>query len=171
MMRLLTIFILLALVGCKATQSVSSVLETSTEQRKDSLVYIERLRIDTVKLKGDSIKVKVPVPCDSLKPVAGKAKSGRVNLNYGIKNGQLEIDCNADSLLIELLGKDISIYKLEKQLDSTSKEKQQVVTVTNTVTKYRTPFWNWVIIIVLLAWIFRWQLYTLIKKLFVKLPI
>lgn len=163
-MRIATIILLLLACGCKPTQQVTATQEKISKERQDSTVYIERLRIDTVTLKGDSVQVKVPVPCDSLKPITGKARSGRVNLHYAIKNGQLEIDCNADSLLVQVYKRDILLYRLGKQLDSTAKAKETVVTVTNTVTRYRTPFWNWVLMLALVAALFRKPIWNQVKK-------
>jgi hypothetical protein len=176
-MRIIYIISLSLLIGCKATKQASYTAEKSSEKRQDSLVYIERLRIDTVKLKGDSVRVRVPIPCPPIAPGAsqatkepfgGRAKSGRVNLTYAMKDGMLEIDCNADSLMLELIKRDITVYKLERQIDSANK--QTVVTVTNTVTRYRTPFWNWVVMLALLCWIFRWQIVDGVKMI-AKIPL
>lgn len=171
-MRYLLAIWLVLMGGCKATEpaSSSSTVAKSTEKRQDSTVYIERLRVDTVKLKGDSIRVKVPVPCDTLKPVTGSAKSGRVQLHYTIKSGQLEIDCHNDSLLLELIGRDIAIYRLEKQLDSASQQQQEVVTVTQEVTVYRTPFWNWIVMLAMLCYMLRRQLLPIVKTI-AKIPL
>lgn len=174
-MRLIYLLALLWLPGCKAAQqaSQSSSSSTSSTARKDSLVYLEKWRTDTVRLKGDSVTVQVPVPCDTSAgsvPVSGKARSGRVNLTYTISGGQLAIACNADSLLLEIYKREVEIYSLQERLSDSASMVQQTVTLTQTVTRYRTPFWNWVLIVALLAWILRWQLVDA-AKVIAKIPL
>jgi hypothetical protein len=161
---ILPILLLAALVGCRATKPTV----TAEVQKTDSIqVEVrETVRYDTVKVPGGVVTVVQRVPCDSVglvgrdtnqegsKPIykTDTTQRGHVRLiisNLG--NGMQRIDCEADSLTAVIAAKDreISTYKAQ------ASHRQELRTVTNTVVKYRVPWWVYALLAGWLIWNFR----------------
>jgi ribosome-associated translation inhibitor RaiA len=161
---MLSVFAMLLSIGCKTAKTTTetvyrdSIIERKVVIPKDTTIYIA----------GDSVNIHDTLPC----PEANYSKestseSGRTKATVTIKNGKLEIACHQDSLnkVIKLL------------YEQLTKEKYSLKTVTETkyvpvdkLVEY-TPQWHWYlhgILLLLLIWLFRNPLISLIKHLLSK---
>ena len=111
--------------GCRSTRPL-------TDRVKDSTVVKYYYRDTIITLPGDTVQIKTMVPCPEAKWSA-KAKSGRSVLVASLNNGELNIDCKQDSLLLR-------ISLLEKELARTVNTTVHVP-VPQEVIRYRTPWW------------------------------
>jgi hypothetical protein len=174
MRKLTTILLLLALVSCRSTRSTQSS-HTQESNRKDSTVVLikETVRYDTVRLPGGVVTVVQRVPCDSALLVRedtnqGRTKQGPDTTQRGhvrliianLGNGWQRIDCEADSLMAVVAAKDVEITTLRQSQQNHS----DVKTVMKVVTKYRYPWWLYVLVAVMALWQLRNPLIELISK-------
>lgn len=97
------IFILL-FVSCSVSscnRKTTHTIDKSTHVEKDSVWMVERLYIDTIRVKGDSITQYIQLNCDSLGrvvPTQAQAKSIRASSHMKIDStGMMRIDCNCDA--------------------------------------------------------------------------
>ena len=102
------------------------------DQVKDSTVVKYYYRDSIITLPGDTVQIKTTVPCPEARWSA-QAKSGRTVLVASLNNGELNIDCKQDSLLLR-------ISLLEKELERTTNTIVHVP-VPQEVIRYRTPWW------------------------------
>jgi len=102
------------------------------DQVKDSTVVKYYYRDTIITQPGDTVQIKTTVPCPEAKWQA-QAKSGRTTLIASLNNGELNIDCKQDSLLLR-------ISVLEKELERKTNTIVHVP-VPQEVIRYRTPWW------------------------------
>lgn len=157
-----------AAASCKPLQESTETKTEDKQQTVDSVRVVEKLRYVPVPVKGDSVKISVPVPCPDSAKSSGEVNNGRTRLTYNLQNGRLSVDCKTDSLLLEIWARDTEVERLRIDNRSLQTEKQQVKVITQTVTKYRTPLWAWLTMAALLIIIFRRPIKKGLVNLFYK---
>lgn len=144
-----------AIASCKGPQEIIEDKQVDRQQKFDSVRTIEKLRFVPVHVKGDSVKVRVQLPCPDSAKTSGEVKNGRTRLTYKLRNGVLDLDCNSDSLLLEIWARDTEVERLRIENRLLENSKQEVKVVTNTVVKFRIPLLMWLVVAGLLIIIFR----------------
>ena len=152
----------LLFVGCKTKTITKSEIKSDSTASKivTNTVYITK---DSIVYKPKvEIQYQVINPCDSnghLKPINQTSKSGSGKSSLRSKGDTLFVDCDCDEQIqrfkSELSTKDSIISSLKTHALMTSETK------TIEVEKYKTPFWNWVLIIFLSSL----SVYLIIKKI------
>ena len=112
-------------VGCRTSKPV---IDSVT----DSTVVKYYYRDTLITLPGDTVQIITQVPCPEAK-WKGQVKSGRSVLVASLENGELNINCKQDSLLLR-------IAILEKELERKTNTIVHVP-VPSEVIRYRTPWW------------------------------
>lgn len=97
----------------------------SSRQQSDSTLIIERLRMDTVTVPGDTITIEIPIwqSCTTkysdttgmLTQVKGKRSKATAKLN---KDGKLSITLNCDEYRTALVTRDSLIHRLQSDRES-----------------------------------------------------
>lgn len=141
---------ILLLFGCKtktisksetkSDSTASKVITNTVYITKDSIVYKPKVEI----------QYQVINPCDSngkLKPINQTSKNGSAKSTIKGKGDTLLIDCDCDEQInrfrSEISSKDSTISSLKTHVSSSLNDRQ------TEVVKYKTPFWNRVLIIFL----------------------
>lgn len=117
MIRLLTIVALIAVMGCtKRITSTNTVV-------KDSTIVKETIRLDTIHIKGDTVRIKERIECDSItnkpKPFRMRDRSGRASAVIEVNHaGELTVEAACDSLekVVQLLDREIFRLRQEKKV-------------------------------------------------------
>lgn len=115
----ISMVLVIALASC-GKKIVPNVTKDKTIT--DSTVVTIETRVDTLKIKGDTVYLDKLIDCGDkgkLKPFVVQARSGRESLRIQVdKNGRLTATAICDSLwrLIEI--KDREIYRLRKESSS-----------------------------------------------------
>lgn len=124
-MKLLPVYLLmLMLVGCNATRLTSSTQVSNVT--KDSLVYVDRVIVDTVKIPADTLFVEVPAEVFKRDTVV-VYKNGRASTQIIYRNGKVTLNTRCDSLEKLVLSRDRQIYNLHKSINKTSTETKEKV--------------------------------------------
>lgn len=123
----LLLLIVLISTGCCPKQ-----VETLTKT-KDSISYREVVKIDTFKVKADTIHEAIFLPrqsgidCDSFLPINKFYRSGRANLKVELdEKGNLNLTATCDSLEHLILSKTTEIRSLKEQLSKKTTVKKQL---------------------------------------------
>ena len=149
-MRYLVI-LLIVLVGCKPTQTV-----TKTEYVYDS-VFVDR--VEKILVPQTQI-VEIENPCDSvtgkLKPFRATLKNSKANISIESKNGVLVAKINLDSIK--------EVYQKEFQSKQVEKVEIREVLIKQPISK----FWWWSLIlnVILLIWVFRKFIFGMVSNVF-----
>ena len=149
-MRYLVI-LLIVLVGCKPTQTV-----TKTEYVHDS-VFVDR--VEKILVPQTQI-VEIENPCDSvtgeLKPFRATLKNSKANISIESKNGVLVAKINLDSIK--------EVYQKEFQSKQVEKVEIREVPIKQPISK----FWWWSLIlnVIILIWVFRKFIFGMVSNVF-----
>lgn len=115
MKKISIILLVILFIGCRTVKTV----EQSQEKRKDSISYVERVKIDTLKIPGE--KIQIELPCDELKPQS--SAQGRAKVKAEPKGNGYVVVLTCDSIEKLVISKDRDIYRLKELLkDSNKKE-------------------------------------------------
>lgn len=158
-----------ASVSCKPLQESFETKQVDQQQKYDSVRVVEKLRYVPVPVKGDTVKVRVQLPCPDSAKTSGEVKNGRTRLTYKLHNGLLDLDCNSDSLLLEIWARDTEVERLRIENRLLENSTAQVKIVTEKVKVFRTPLWAWIAMAVMLVIIFRAPIKKAIVNLFYKI--
>lgn len=145
--NILPIAILAVMAGCSSTRKVQHQ-SSSVQSSQDSVVMLitETLRIDTVRVPGETVRLVTQLPCPGADSTVQQAQGGRVTLRTWMDaKGRLHAECKADSLELLLQAKDREISRLQ----TTRQESKQATVSTTEVTRYRVPLWAWSTILML----------------------
>jgi hypothetical protein len=150
-MKKLNLLLLVVLfASCKTVKNT----QISQEKQKDSISYVERVIVDTLKIPGDKIEIKIP--CDDLK--SQSFSKGRAKVKVEPKGNGYVITASCDSIEKLLISKEKEIIRLSEKLKSN--DSQKVVGLTQL-----QSFWIvmgkifMVLLIIILAWKFiSWKL-------------
>lgn len=128
MTRLIYISLVLALLSCKSHKQVTKQTVVSSI-KKDSIVYIDRVKVDTVKIPAEVIEVQVPLEVFKTDTVLVYNK-GRVSTKLVSNNGVLNFNTRCDSLEKLVLSTEKILIKERKAKDKLiekSKSKEVIV--------------------------------------------
>jgi hypothetical protein len=121
MRALLFITTILLLISC------SKKTTTTNSELFDSTFVQETVRLDTVFIAGDTVRLTELIECDSVtnkpKPFKVSGKSGRASVKVSVKkNGQLSVIAICDSLkeVIQVMDKEIFRLRQEKKVITTT---------------------------------------------------
>lgn len=164
--RLLLLAVAVALMvwlqGCTTSRTAS--LQTDSV-KVDSVLILERLRVDTITVPGDTITVEIPIECDSnfkVRPVVVSQRSKRSKSIIEVNNNMLKAAFNCDEYKQQ-------ITALEKQVNTLQRSQQSRAEV-KIVTERYIPKWAWYALIfsciVLTYWIVKYgtKLYLKIQS-------
>lgn len=168
MKQILYLLIGLLLFSCKTSKKVTEKIVT-----KDSLVYVEKVRVDTVKIVEtktitEPIYNEIEIPCDSL-DYYQKIANGKVQFKVVKEKGKVKIIYKQDSLVDKYK---LLYFKSINKLDSISKIKNISVSTQKEV--IQKTFWQslleniWKILffIILVLWILGITPRFIISKVF-----
>lgn len=136
----MVLMIILSAIGCKTTKSTTS--ETLTRTVKDSLVYREKIKFDTVKISAQTASAAIPFKLlkDSLLTDFQKTV-GRATVSYKYMHDTLYLEANCDSA-------EKVIANLNTELTNLKNQQSEHEKVKETVVSYPGIFW-----IKLLCWL------------------
>lgn len=112
-----SLMLLMSISGCKIQQKTSSV---TVEKQSYSLV--EKVRLDTITIPGDTIFFETQLECDSnlnVKPIYFKQGSKRANLQGTVFDNRLKAMFSCEEFKKELILKDSIINSYQYRSDST----------------------------------------------------
>lgn len=142
---ILCLSVLVVFAACNR-QSVAG-LQTATA-KTDSTVVVERLRVDTVTIPADTVRMVLKVNCDSagkVAPLEIEQKSTRANAKALLTaDGVLSLVFGCREYEAQIYAKDSII----KRLESTSESAYKTVVQTNTV----IPNWAWACVVFTACW-------------------
>ncbi|MCV9929527.1 hypothetical protein OIU83_17835 [Flavobacterium sp. LS1R49] len=110
---IIIVMILFLLLGCKSVKSTQQIIE----KQKDSISYVERVVVDTLRIPGDIISVNVP--CDQL--TNQSFSKGRAKVKLEPKGNGYTITVSCDSIEKLILSKNIEINRLSKLIKDNTK--------------------------------------------------
>lgn len=115
MKKLSIILIGLLFANCRPVKSV----EQTHEKQKDSISYIERVKVDTIKIPGD--KIEINLPCDQIRPQSFAQGRGKVKAEP--KGNGYTVVFTCDSIEKLVISKDKEINRLSEQLKTSDAKK------------------------------------------------
>jgi hypothetical protein len=150
MKKLNLLLLVLLFASCKTAKST----QISQAKQKDSVSYVERVIVDTLKIPGDKIEIKIP--CDDLKYQS--FSKGRAKVKVEPKGNWYVITASCDSIEKLLISKEKETIRLSEKLKNN--DSQKVVGLTQL-----QSFWIvmgkafMVLLIIILGWKFiSWRL-------------
>ncbi|KAB2913928.1 MAG: hypothetical protein F9K23_15785 [Bacteroidetes bacterium] len=109
--------------GCaKKTFTKNSELHST-----DSVSIVEKVRIDTITTKADSVYFSIPVfidTCKSLFKTPIRIKSGKSDLKIELSGNNIKASCLCSAEQLTILAKEREIERLKTQLTKTTEAKQ-----------------------------------------------
>lgn len=118
-MRTALLVLVCTLLFCACSKKTTTSTTTITETADT----VEIVRVDTLTIEGDTVRITELIECDSItnkpKPFKLRSKSGRATLSVMVDAaGELKADATCDSLqkIIESKDKIISKLRLEKNV-------------------------------------------------------
>ena len=115
MKKISIILLVILFLGCKTTKTI----EQTQEKRKDSISYVERIKIDTLRIPGEIVQIELP--CDQIKPKS--AAQGRANVKAEPKGDGYVVVFTCDSIQKLVISKDREIIRLSEALKNSKSEK------------------------------------------------
>jgi hypothetical protein len=146
--KISSLFLFVLLAGCNKHFKDTITNTSSNDVRKDSISYIERLRVDTVVIPGDTVQVSVPVMVDcpdgakpEIKQTVINTEGKRSSIHIKIdSSGQLTASADCDALQQLVFTKDTQIKQLESDKDSLSQTSKTTITIQ---VKYIPKAYKW----------------------------
>lgn len=108
------LLVLVLCIGCRTTK----ITEHSQEKKKDSISYVERTKIDTIKIPGE--RVEIELPCDQIKPQS--SAQGRAKVKAEPKGNGYVVVLTCDSIEKLVISKDREIFRLSELLKDNQKK-------------------------------------------------
>ena len=135
--QLVGLLMLVFLASCGTRKMVST---SQTEfVKKDSIVYRETTKIDTIVIPPDTVRVEIPMTAlaDSLQLELFNLrlradKKGKANVQLKRVGENIQITATCDSTLIYALSK--QVYEKDIQLQSLKQEKEKLIKKTSWIT-------------------------------------
>lgn len=112
---ILALVVIFLLLGCRSVKNTQQVIE----KQKDSISYVERVVIDTLRIPGDVISVKIP--CDQL--TNQSFSKGRAKVKIEPKGNGYTLIVSCDSIEKLILSKNIEINRLSNLLKDNTQTK------------------------------------------------
>lgn len=114
MKKISILLIVILFLGCRTIKTT----EHLQEKKKDSISYVERVKIDTIKIPGE--KIEIELPCDELRPQT--SARGRTNVKAEPKGNGYVITASCDSIEKIVISKDREINRLSEALKAINKQ-------------------------------------------------
>ncbi len=146
---------LMILNSCRTTKQYNN----SDSYKSDSLIYIEKIRIDTLRIKGDTIVTRIL--CNEIKRQTIQSGRAKVDIEPSLDGKGYLLTATCDSLEKLIISYEKQIEKYKK--DSNSVEKGKVETLS-----YWQIFWiktGQILTTILIAFV-SWKLWRLKDKVF-----
>ncbi|MCT4580835.1 MAG: hypothetical protein N4A35_05400 [Flavobacteriales bacterium] len=134
MIRLIYIAITLLSFACKSHKTITEQT-TSMSVKQDSVVYIDRVKIDTIKIPSEVIKVQVPYEVFKTDTVIIYQK-GRAQTKIKSHNGLLSLDMRCDSLEKLVLSTEKLVLKQRNENDRLIERSRHKEIIVNPVKWY-----------------------------------
>lgn len=141
-------------VSCRTSRFTSVESDKVTvSQARDSSWSKETVKVDTIRVKRESVSVTIPFKTpsgrDTLIP-AQERRSGRATVRVDLSKSGITATATCDSLEFLILQKTLEIGRLQFTLDSVNMERNTTDNQTRVI--YKIP-WGWIIpaLIVLLG--------------------
>lgn len=127
---ILTGLFLLIIIFSSCKPSLETCNKLYPPHEKDSISYVEVTKFDTsyLVIPGDTVQLKVPIPCPDF---TGSASSGKGKVQVIIKDHYLTANCTSKE-------DSIRIVKACQE-----KEKMNKKTIEVKVPVYKAPTWSW----------------------------
>jgi hypothetical protein len=110
---------IILLIGLFASCRTVKTTEQVHEKQKDSISYVERVIIDTLKIPGD--KIEIEIPCNELK--SQSFSKGRAKVKLEPKGNGYTVIVTCDSIEKLLLSKQREIFRLSDSLKQSNARK------------------------------------------------
>lgn len=110
---------LILLIGLFSSCKTGKLNEQVHHKQKDSISYVERVIIDTLKIPGD--KIQIQIPCNELRPQS--FSEGRAKVKLEPKGNGYTVIVTCDSVEKLLLNKQLEIFKLSDSLKQSNVRK------------------------------------------------
>lgn len=151
MKKISLLLLVILFLGCKTVKTV----DKSQEKRKDSISYVERVKIDTLIIPGE--KVQIELPCDELKPQS--SAQGRANVKAEPKGNGYVVVFTCDSIEKLVISKEREIYRLKEALkDSNIKETVELTFMQTFWIGAGKLFIFLLVLVIIVKLLFRWRL-------------
>lgn len=124
MKKISIILLVILFIGCRTVKTT----EQTQEKRKDSISYVERIKIDTLKIPGE--KVQIELPCDQIKPQS--SVQGRAKVEAEPKGNGYIVYVSCDSIEKLVISKNIEINRLSELLKASNSKKSLELTFMQT---------------------------------------
>lgn len=118
---LMTLMVVSALAASCSTGRKVTEQSVSSSTLRDSIVMVETVRVDTFRVKGETITRIIELECDEqgqVVPVADTQRQGRASVTVSTKGNALTVTANCDSLEHLLMSKDTRISQLSEKAES-----------------------------------------------------
>jgi len=141
-MRILTYLILL----CLLASCHPKITNTKTTTVRDSIVIKEVHHRDTIRIKGDTVKIERFVGEQAM-PFSEEKREGRADIKVSISHGQLKVNCKCDSIqkALDIVLKDTARYKF------TTTTEIRTVEVKHIPQLYKFTFWAFWIFVAIIS--------------------
>jgi hypothetical protein len=119
----------IAFLGCTLFSGCAKKTFTKNSElySTDSVSVIERVRVDTITTKADSVYFSIPVfidTCKSLFKTPIRIKSGKSDLKIELSGNNIKASCLCSAEQLTIIAKDREIERLKTQLTKTTEAKQ-----------------------------------------------
>lgn len=141
--------------GCRSVKtSVSQVSENRVSDKKDSVVYREKVALDTARIRIDTVTIFVPyekLVRDTvlIDPAPMTVRSGRASVSVLRMPKGIKVSAQCDSLELILVNKSVEIMNLKNTIVRVQKD--MVEQESSKKTKTVTPLWAILIMTVSIA--------------------
>ncbi|MEO6176770.1 MAG: hypothetical protein ABIP27_16585 [Flavobacterium circumlabens] len=151
MKKISIILLVILFIGCRTVKTV----DQSQETRKDSVSYIDRIKVDTIRIPGETVTMKLP--CDQLKPQS--SAQGRANVKAEPKGDGYVVVFTCDSIEKLVISKNREIYRLSQELKNSNIEKTVELTFLQTLwINLGKLFVCLIILFIVVKLLVRWKL-------------
>lgn len=142
----------LLLLGCRTVKEVSNNEVSATEHVSDSIVYIERVVVDTVQFPADTLRVQVPIELFSTDTVV-VFEQGRATTQIVYKDSAIYLTTTCDSLEALVLSTEKVVIKQQKKINELKQNNTETVVKTPWFTSWWLPIG--LLVLVLCFFIFK----------------
>jgi hypothetical protein len=124
MKKISIILLVILCVGCRTIKTVEQTQET----KKDSVSYIERVKIDTLRIPAE--KIQIELPCNQLRPQS--SAQGRAKVKAEPRGNGYIVVLSCDSIEKIVISKDREINRLSQALQISDSKKTKELTFMQT---------------------------------------
>lgn len=144
MKQVIYIVLIILLTSCRLTSSLIEKTD-KTSVKSDSTNYSYIIKIDTVTIPADTLRVEIPITVFERDTII-QYKNGRASTRIIYKDGKIRLDTKCDSLSKLVLSYEEKLYQAQI-------EKEQLISISKEKITKRIPFY------------YRWSLWVSIACL------